>query len=189
MKNLTSILLSFLIVFGLTYCGDKVPGPQKGEPGPEYEAQHMDPFVYLKSSNYERIEREALVSSGSCSEYLEGILDYKEGDEISATIEFKKERTGDSRSRAICSDHRGRRDAWARRKGGKGSRYTKVVMEPLVKVEGCDYLVAGSICFFEGDEWVATIDFGDGTCDEWATKTTKDGKNDFSLKKYKSWNP
>ena len=36
-------------------------------------------------------------------------------------------------------------------------------------------------------EWVATIDFGDRTCDEWATKTTADSNEEyvFSLDDWK----
>ncbi len=59
--------------------------------------------------------------------------------------------------------------------------FKKVITDPLVKVDGCDYIVAGVIKFFKKDKWVATIDFGDGTCDEWATKTTEDGVETFSL--------
>ena len=46
------------------------------------------------------------------------------------------------------------------------------------------------------DNWVASIDFGNGTCDEWATKTWNvdvfpdypSGTNDFSVFDYKNKN-
>jgi hypothetical protein len=44
-------------------------------------------------------------------------------------------------------------------------------------------MVAGVIDFYESDQWVATLDFGDGTCDEWATKTWDGGSKQFSMKK------
>ena len=55
--------------------------------------------------------------------------------------------------------------------------------------------VSGLIEFHdENDNWVASIDFGDGECDEWATKTwdtsvfTEDtsGTSTFSVFKFKS---
>ena len=61
-------------------------------------------------------------------------------------------------------------------------KYEKVIVEPLVSLEDCDYIVSGIIEFYKGDAWVATIDFGDGICDEWATKTWDGGSKDFSLK-------
>ena len=58
-----------------------------------------------------------------------------------------------------------------------------MIVEPIVKLENCEYIVAGIIDFYEGDQWVATLDFGDGTCDEWATKTWDGGSKVFSMKK------
>ena len=48
-------------------------------------------------------------------------------------------------------------------------------MKPLIKSEDCDYIISGIIKYYsKTGKWVATIDFGDRTCDEWATKTTAD---------------
>ena len=77
-------------------------------------------------------------------------------------------------------------------RGGK-EEYNKVIVEPLVKIETCDYITSGIIEYYliENDTWVATIDYGDGTCDEWATKTWNvnlfpeypSGSETFSLKR------
>ena len=54
--------------------------------------------------------------------------------------------------------------------------------------------VSGLFKYYDADSnWVASIDFGDGTCDEWATKTWDvdifpdypSGTNDFSVFDYK----
>ena len=55
--------------------------------------------------------------------------------------------------------------------------------------------VSGLFEYYDIDgNWVASIDFGDGTCDQWATKTWDvnvfpdypSGTNDFSVFNYKN---
>ena len=58
--------------------------------------------------------------------------------------------------------------------------YTEVEVNPIVKIS-CYFSdwdkdvmtpVSGLFEYYDVDSnWVASIDFGDGTCDEWATKT------------------
>ncbi len=67
--------------------------------------------------------------------------------------------------------------------GKDDSNFRKVIVEPLVSIEGCDYIVAGVIDFYKEQKWLATIDFGDGTCDDIAIKIWEDGRKKFSLSK------
>ena len=80
--------------------------------------------------------------------------------------------------------------------------YTEVEVSPIVKIT-CYFSnwdkdvmtpVSGLFDYYDTDDnWVASIDFGDGTCDEWATKTWNvdifldypSGTNDFSVFDYK----
>ena len=80
--------------------------------------------------------------------------------------------------------------------------YTEIEVNPIVK-ENCYFAdwdkdimtpVSGLFEYYDIDgNWVASIDFGDGTCDEWATKTWDvnifpdypSGTNDFSVFDYK----
>jgi hypothetical protein len=80
--------------------------------------------------------------------------------------------------------------------------YTEVEVNPIVKIT-CYFSnwdkdvmtpVSGLFNYYDTDDnWVASIDFGDGTCDEWATKTWDvdvfpdypSGTNDFSVFDYK----
>ena len=66
---------------------------------------------------------------------------------------------------------------------GKKSKYKKVIVQPLVKSEECGYIIAGIIKYYDYDTgaWVATIDFGDLTCDEWAVKTTADSSTPYTF--------
>ena len=79
--------------------------------------------------------------------------------------------------------------------------YTEVEVDPIVKTS-CYFPewdktimtpVSGFSDYFDADSnWVASIDFGDGTCDEWATKTWDvalfpeypSGSKDFSVFSY-----
>ena len=80
--------------------------------------------------------------------------------------------------------------------------YTEIEVNPIVK-ENCYFSdwdkdimtpVSGLFEYYDIDgNWVASIDFGDGTCDQWATKTWDvnvfadypSGTNDFSVFNYK----
>ena len=80
--------------------------------------------------------------------------------------------------------------------------YTEIEVNPIVKIT-CYFSnwdkdvmtpVSGLFEYYDADDnWVASIDFGDGTCDEWATKTWDvdvfpeypNGTNDFSVFDYK----
>jgi len=80
--------------------------------------------------------------------------------------------------------------------------YTEVEVNPIVKIN-CYFSdwdkdvmtpVSGLFEYYDADDnWVASIDFGDGTCDERATKTWDvdvfpdypSGTNDFSVFDYK----
>ena len=83
--------------------------------------------------------------------------------------------------------------------------YTEIEVNPIVKIN-CYFPdwdkdvmtpVSGLFEYYDADDnWVASIDFGDGTCDEWATKTWDvdifpdypSGTNDFSVFYYKKKN-
>ncbi len=73
------------------------------------------------------------------------------------------------------------------KKEGDKEKYYKVITEPIINIEGCDYIVSGMVEFYsyKDDTWLASIDFGDGTCDEWATKFWDGGNKVFSLKELK----
>ena len=75
-----------------------------------------------------------------------------------------------------------------RKKKGKKRRkekYKKNVVSPLVKLENCNYIVEGTVEYLKDGKVAATVDFGDGTCDDKATKTV-DGKTvEITLKQKK----
>ena len=92
-------------------------------------------------------------------------------------------------------------DAQYMRKAYTEKGYTEVEVSPIVKTS-CYFAqwdktimtpVSGLFEYYDSDNyWVASIDFGDGTCDEWATKTWDvnmfpdypSGSKDFSVFDY-----
>jgi len=92
-------------------------------------------------------------------------------------------------------------DAQYMRKAYTEKGYTEVEVSPIVKTS-CYFAqwdktimtpVSGLFEYYDSDNyWVASIDFGDGTCDEWATKTWDvnmfpdfpSGSEDFSVFDY-----
>jgi len=61
--------------------------------------------------------------------------------------------------------------------------YTKNILIPLEKIDGCDYFVEGKIEYIKNGSVVATVDFGDGQCDIIATKTVDGVDHEFKLDK------
>ena len=56
----------------------------------------------------------------------------------------------------------------------KGNSYSKVITFPLVKMGECKFISKGVIEYKNNSGIFATLDYGDGTCDNHATKTTPD---------------
>ena len=65
----------------------------------------------------------------------------------------------------------------------KSSNYEKNILIPLVKIDGCDYIVEGKIEYIKDGTVVATVDYGDGQCDDIATKTVDGVDHEIKIKK------
>lgn len=92
-------------------------------------------------------------------------------------------------------------DAQYARKAYTDKGYTEIEVSPIVKIS-CYFVqwdktimtpVSGFFEYYDSNNnWVASIDFGDGTCDEWATKSWDvnifpdypNGSEDFSVFDY-----
>jgi hypothetical protein len=61
--------------------------------------------------------------------------------------------------------------------------YTKNILIPLERIDGCDYVVKGKIEYVKDGAVVATVDFGDGECDDIATKTVDGVDHEIKLNK------
>lgn len=62
---------------------------------------------------------------------------------------------------------------------------SKYVYEPIVFDDNCNCIVYGKVKYLKDCQTVALVDYGNGTCDDIATKTIcKDGKCELSAGAY-----
>ena len=66
---------------------------------------------------------------------------------------------------------------------GSKNTYTKKILIPLERIDGCDYVVKGKIEYVKDGAVLATVDFGDGECDDIATKTVDGVDKEIKLNK------
>jgi hypothetical protein len=60
--------------------------------------------------------------------------------------------------------------------------YSRVIVEPLVKVADCRHFVSGVVQITSNGEIVSTLDYGDGTCDNMVILTTQGETYEIDLK-------
>ena len=143
--------------------------------------------ITLVNSGGEINTPETLVLSDDGDYYNEGSIDYIQNGQKVAQVNFGN---GENNSLAALKINGEESEIELKKDesyyNGKKSKYKKVIVEPLVKSEECEYIIAGIIKYYDykSGDWVATIDFGELECDEWAVKTTADSQDPytFSLK-------
>jgi hypothetical protein len=178
-----TVLTAFVLgALALTSC-DKLSNSAAGGRSFNNEVSTQDAMVSVVTSNYERTEAETLVQDSEHEAYSSGVIEYIENGEVTNRIEFKEggECIRKSDGQDMKYDLKGKK---------KGESYEKIVVEPIVKSEDCDCIIAGTVEYYEKEEWIATVNYGDGTCDNVATKTWADGSKEFELDcgKDKKWN-
>jgi len=71
-----------------------------------------------------------------------------------------------------------------------GNEYRREITEKLQKQGGCRFLVSGKVDYSNNGEVFATIDYGDGTCDNVAEYSSAEGTKEFiigkRIRKYRS---
>jgi hypothetical protein len=117
-----------------------------------------------------------------------GMIITEEGDTITRESErIRKRKSGD--------DPEDRRDdyfkitGWASGNTAEGNSYDSEITTALIRPVDCFWITSGIITKTINDEDVIVIDFGDGTCDNVATKTINDGEPEEFLMncKMKRW--
>jgi len=63
----------------------------------------------------------------------------------------------------------------------KGNGYSKTITTPLVKTGVCKFITKGVIEYKNNNGKFATVDFGNGDCDNMATRTTQNGSAQIIL--------
>ena len=119
--------------------------------------------------------------------YTEGVIEYTKNGAVLASVDFGN---GASNSQALANVNGTTSEIELKKDKeyykGKKSKYKKVIVEPIIKTDECGFIVSGIIKYYKvkSGDWVATVDFGDGTCDDIAVKTTDEGKYTFTISEY-----
>ena len=142
--------------------------------------------INLPESGYEINVVEPTHSSAD-GYYTAGVIEYTKNGSVLASVDFGN---GSSDSQALVNVN-GVSSGIELKKDedyykGKKSKYKKVIVQPIIKSDECNFIVSGIIKYYEvkSGDWSATVDFGDGTCDDIAIKTTDDGKYTFTVSEY-----
>ena len=114
-----------------------------------------------------------------CDYVVKGKIEYIKDGAVVATVDFGDGECDDIATKTVD----GKTSTFNLRGKKKSSRYKRNIIKPLVKIDGCDYIVEGKIEYIKNGAVVATVDFGDGECDNIATKTVDGVDREFKLKK------
>jgi hypothetical protein len=182
MKNPFKTIAFISLVFSLIFaaCEKKKCGFKNNDDKNMSEFGDESPDVMLKTSNYESKVTITLEKPNDYEFYTKGTVEYALNGETVASVNYGDGELDSWASKTVD----GKTEKFDMSKGSakdKKGGYDKKIVKPLVKTENCNYIVEGIIKYFKNGKWVATVDYGDGTCDDIATKTWKDGSKTFSL--------
>ena len=123
-----------------------------------------------------------LVKANEENYYQAGTMEYLVDGVIEATFNFGQGGQGtlNKGSNSTTKSLKG--------KSGKSKKYKKVIVSPIVKVTDCKYIVQGTVEYYDlKNNLLATIDFGNGICDEWAVKTFPNNSKPAVTFSQKDW--
>jgi len=66
----------------------------------------------------------------------------------------------------------------------ENNEFKKEIEDRLLRLGTCKYIVSGVVMYSQNGDEFARVDFGDGTCDDKAIKTTVDGDEEITLGKH-----
>ena len=177
-----TVLIIAIAAAGLTSCKKENQGTDNMV---AYAARYGQTVV-VPNTDFETVEASALTRTNDDMAYTSGELVYKvNGNEV-AKINFDH---GTDLQALVTKD--GASESVALGEGDYGDKkdYVKKIIEPLVYSEECGYVISGIIKFYKDNSWIATFDYGDGTCDDLIAKTAGDYENYmFSMNDYPEWN-
>lgn len=179
MRNPNGVIALFVICVVIVFssCNKENKSSDKDDLFKSEAAYEEADIVLSVNGKFEKVITKPLVKLDDCDFIVEGTIEFHKGDLLIAIVDFGDGTCDNIATKTID----GESVEFILKKKHKMGKYKKVIVEPLVKLDDCAFVVSGIIKFYEGEKWVATIDFGDGECDEWATKIWDGGSKVFSL--------
>ena len=150
----------------------------------DYTVSEVD-YINVKSSNTDNTKTYTknilipLEKIDGCDYVVEGKIEYIKDGAVVATIDFGDGECDNVATKTVD----GKKYTFNLRGKKKSSRYKRNIIKPLVKIDGCDYIVEGKIEYIKNGVVLATVDFGDGECDNIATKTVDGVDHEIKLNK------
>ena len=150
----------------------------------DYSVSEGD-YINVKSSNTDNTNTYTknilipLEKIDGCDYVVKGKIEYIKNGTVVATVDFGDGQCDDIATKTVD----GKEHTYNLGGKKKSSRYKKNILIPLVKIDGCDYIVEGKIEYIKDGTVVATVDYGDGQCDDIATKTVDGVDHEFKLDK------
>ena len=188
MQNLLKlhlILFSVLVfLFGCSSSDLSEKEEKASEENFDLSATEVD-YINIRSSNtgskniYTKNILIPLERIDGCDYVVKGKIEYIKDGVVVATVEFGDGQCDDIATKTVD----GETSTFNLRGKKKSSRYKRNIIKPLVKIDGCDYIVEGKIEYIKDGAVVATVDFGDGECDYIATKTVDGVDKEIELNK------
>ena len=188
MKNLLKLnLILFPILVFIFGCNSSDSLKKEGkvsEENIEYNVSEGD-YINVKSSNTDNTNTYTknilipLEKIDGCDYVVKGKIEYIKNGTVVATLDFGDGQCDDIATKTVD----GKEHTYNLGGKKKSSRYKKNILIPLVKIDDCDYIVEGKIEYIKDGTVVATVDYGDGQCDDIATKTVDGVDHEFKLDK------
>ncbi|MCD4679327.1 MAG: hypothetical protein K8S00_02955 [Bacteroidales bacterium] len=184
MKNSIKVLVLFAVSVALLFTACKKEDGSTKDGSLDDAIKNQEADITIKGEGkFDKVITKPLLKINGCNYIVEGTIEYQLDGTVVAVVDY-----GDGTCDNIATktvDGITTEFELDGKEEGKGWEYDKVIVQPLIKLANCDYIVSGIIEFYKGTSWVATIDYGNGICDEWATKTWDGGSKVFSMKKDK----
>ena len=138
--------------------------------------------------NFERVITAPLVKNDGCKFIVSGTIEFRVNGEVVVIVDFGDGECDNIATKTINGvttefelDRKYDEFSDKKRDGKRRLNYERVVVNPLIKIEGCDYIVAGTIEILKDGVVVSVVDFGDGECDNLATETIDGVTTEFEL--------
>lgn len=173
--------LILAVAMAVTVSCSKMDKKTDGEINYFADAVNEYPSFVLDEAGYD-IKNVKELSGEQNNIYTEGIIEYSKNGEVLALVNF-----ADGSDLQASVEMNGEVATIDLKSQDKGATYYKVIVQPLVKSNNCNNeIVSGIIKYYENgtNAWAATVDFGDGTCDDLALKTTAKGDYTFKISDY-----
>jgi len=179
MKKISIATISILIFLFIISCG-KNEDKDKTTSTKDVNYYNSENYLTLKTSDYKKNITIPLEKKEGCDYPVKGRIEYIKENKTLAVIDYGNGKCDDIATKTI--NDKIYNYSLSKKEQNKGDNYKKIITNPLVEIQGCNYIVDGTIEYYKEQKLIATIDYGDGSCDNIATKSADGEIYTFQIK-------